>query len=317
MLRTRGDVHRTGLVGHGREAADRRPDPALRRARSFGILFAASLALFSCSQSDELGPIGRVTAMRAPAELADARDMGCVVVGERLGTGLGTLELLTGGFSSFFQPRSGGQIDVVLLAEAHPSGDQGKIDVRFLRGRQESRETFSVLRESYEENDPDARAKLEFRAVEADRDGWIEGDAPSFMGPLPVLDDFFLDVELATVRLNAKLFEDGDRLEIKPAILTGYLSENEVRRLITVVVGACNGPSPPSVCAAVLDLLGDGSEDSLLDAFRDLLGGFDARLLEGGAPSFCAPEEDGSCNAASICLELGIEPADVVGFAQP
>lgn len=260
------------------------------------------LVLAGCGADPGLGPTGRIVNLHAPLDLAEAREMGCVVLGDKLGSSLGNLELLSGGFEQYFLPGDGGRIRIVTVAEAHDIQEDGSFELRFHNGSQKTQTRFEV--------DGDGQS---FPGLIPDDEGWIEGRAPEFVFGLPVFEDLILQGRLESPQLTAVPRIEGEDLTMT-GTLTGYVSAAQLHALIDEVLQVC--ATEQKVICDVLSALGEmPTHEAVFENLHGLLGGFDARIVDGN-PDFCDPSAV-RCNAASVCFRMEVEPATVARAGEP
>ncbi len=260
-------------------------------------LIAATVA---CGAAEDEGPAprGRLTALSVPDDAAAARKAGCFVHGSNVGTGIANLILLAGGFQQFLESR-GGPIPVVLLAEVHGWGED-EVELAFLEGSQKSRDTFIVDEGAYE---ADGTPRIRYGGLSMEAGGWTEGRSPKFNLPVPLFEDLLLEADVLQTSLTAQLAVDDAGLTAD-ATLTGYLTEVQLRRVVTDTLTACATDEPPSVCQLLFSQYGMMPDpEEIYGVVLGLVRGLDARVTDGVA-SECTDD----CNAMSVCFSMTIEP---------
>jgi hypothetical protein len=267
------------------------------------------------------GPAARLTDLRGHNNPDVARRAGCLLFGERNGTGIGNLLALIGGVERYVQPDAEGRIQLIVLARADgwaegaPVTTVGEVALQFFAGSQDASGGLLVEPASLRDGTWPSGSTIEFERTQVDPLGWIDTPARPFRLPLPIFPGLLLELPISGARVGGRLAVDPPGFAVRNGILTGYVVDADLRQVVTQVRDACRTESPPGICA----LIGGQIERPVEELYALILGfvgGLDARWVA-GVPSAC--EADGppetACNAVSLCLSMTLDGAEIIGVA--
>jgi hypothetical protein len=270
---------------------------------------------------NEYGPSARLTDLRGHNNPDVARRAGCLLFGERNGTGIGNLLALVGGIERYVQPDADGRIQLLVLARAEgwaegvPVTTLGEVELQFFAGAQDASGALLVEPASLRDGTWPSGSTIEFERTRVDGLGWIDTPARPFRLPLPIFPGLLLELPISGARVGGRLAVDLPGFAVRNGILTGYVVDADLRQVVIQVRDACLAESPPGICA----LIGGQIErpvDELYALILGFVGGLDAWWVA-GVPSAC--EADGppetACNAVSLCLAMTLDGAEIVGIA--
>lgn len=296
------------------EDTSAQPDTAIVEAPDFGQV--EPMGAFG-----EFGPIGRMTRLDVPDTPRAAQRLGCLVYGDKMGSPLGNLVVLAGGVDQFLRPDAEGFIQVILYvaasgwAEGQSADDLESIDLAMLRGSQTEDREFTILPESYIDDDPSEQPRTHFPDTELQAGGWFTTPVSSFPFTFPVLQDYFLTVRVEVATMRGRAVPSPPGLGIESGVITGYVTRDSIASAAGTIRDDCYGDGPrPAVC----NLIGgqiqpDQTDDEILEFLMPLTGDFDV-LLEDGVPRECDASEE-ACNAFGLCIAFAAEGVDIAGLA--
>jgi hypothetical protein len=261
---------------------------------------------------NNLGAAARVVAQEMPANVQEARALGCRVASREEGSILyGAFHFANRSLSSYVTPDADGNIEMILLARMPdwPAGervrDLGTASLGLEEGaRGGSPDHFTVLR------GPTA-ADFEPFAVAAD--GTFETDPDFVSVRLPLLYGGQTIFTMQNATLRGRLVVDGPGFGVQQAFLEGYYTRDGVAESIRYMDAICSGSTPENWCGdfrlivprgACTPFTDPGACDFVVDALSLVVGGFDALVGPGVAPQSCSGN---SCNAVGVCLALELE----------
>ncbi len=256
---------------------------------------------------NELGPVSRTVSLEIPADRAAAQAAGCTVIGANGGATLYSWLSQAGepNLNAFVTPNENGNSQVVLLTRAlgWPTYDEvtdlDTLDLWALSATRDQRRTL-VLPASYEvPEDPDSRAKIEFRDVQVNEDGTFRTAPGTFELPFPISEGLVLTIRLDGAVLSGRLELDGPSFAIRDGQVNGYWTEAAIVDWIETMLVACELPEAPAdICNGLQRSVGPRDPpEAALPTLKFFLGGFDVDWVN-GAPQPCF----GDCNSISACF---------------
>jgi hypothetical protein len=269
-----------------------------------------------------------VNYINIPANEAEARTVGCDLIGAKNGTALGGLVSLAGGtgLAEYVLPDDQGNIQLLLLgrlagAEAGEAfGATGPIDFQLFTGDQDGAGGFTIDPVSFVSGTMDPL--IHFPNTMIDAAGVITTEPSQFSLSLPLVDGLPLNITLNATNLPGfvGLGTGGVGFQMSDGTIQGYLTKAAIIDLIIGIQTVCGSASPPSLCDTVGGLIGaPGSctQDACpaLALIQGLIGNFEAKVGADGAPSACDPGTPDDCNAIGVCLQAEMEGVTIGGVS--
>lgn len=259
-------------------------------------------------------PATRLVSLDVPEGPLAARNAGCAVLGGYVGSGLGSLAILSGGLDQHFKPNSRGEVSMVLAAEAKSFSPDSPFDMNFLMGSQTQSQEFSRQAPAESLIDP-AEIDARFSDIVLDEDGWFDAVTAKLVLPIPILEDFMVAVGINAATLSGQLDvqESGMAFE---GLLMGYLPNTEVMRLTIALIDACGWEDTPIICDITAgQITATTPPEDAYDIIVGFMGHYDVRI-ENGIPVECdldaAEDAEDGCNALGVCLEVGMEAVELL-----
>ena len=269
------------------------------------------------AEQNAWGPTGRIVRLEMPSGPAEARSEGCLVYGDKVGTGLNSLLTLAGGLDQFLVPNADGLIDVLLYARAvgwepgERAEDLDTIDLEMYFGHPDPSEGWFIAPRSFVDGDPALGPRIRY-PDSAVQDGWLSSSPGPFAVDLSIL-GLAVHLYLESALLSGRLYADGPGIGMRRGVLTGYITQPGALDLIHGIQDSCTGPERADICGAVENFIGLGQPDEDLVALAGtFIGGYDSRM-DDGVPSDCGAALDIECNAVSVCLLMDIDGVEVAG----
>jgi predicted small lipoprotein YifL len=292
------------------------------REDSLGLISEPDAPPVVLAEQGPWGPAARVVDMDIPQYVNQAQYAGCLVFGDFVGTGLGSLILLVGGLDQFFRPNADGEIAFIMLWQAVgweadlPSDGLGEIDLRVYDGAEGEDETWGVLPSSFVDNDPEQPVISGFSNTVVGHRGWLESPPSEFVFQVPIFQDFFVGVTIELATFRARIFADGPGFGFENGTITGYVTRSAMVHVAEVVRDACFSEEPPPVCDVISgQIQEDDDPEELIDLFLGFTAGLDVKI-EDGVPASCDDDdEDAGCNALGICILVEAEGVTIGGMA--
>ena len=269
------------------------------------------------TEQNAWGPAGRVVRMEMPSGPAEARSEGCLVYGEKVGTGLNSLLVLAGGLDQFTAPNADGLIEVLLYARAagwepgQRPEDLDHVDLEIYFGHPDPSDGWLIAPGSFLEENPELGPVVSYRDS-AVQDGWLSSTSGLFSVKFGLL-GLSIHLKLESARLAGRMYADGPGMGLRRGVLTGYITQPGALDLLHGIQDSCTGEGRADICGAVENFIGLGQPDEdLIELAGNFIGGYDARMDEGG-PSDCGGDVE--CNAVSVCILMDVDGIEIAGVA--
>ena len=273
------------------------------------------------AEQNGFGPAGRMVTMIVPEAPDQARRDGCIIYGEKVGTGLSSLLQLAGGLDNFLVPGGDGQIPLLMMVQmigwesGQGSGSLDALDLVFFQGTVGEEGEFLI---APVEGDPEREAGTVFSGALVD-EGWVETDQQDLGLTVPFL-DIPISLNLVATKVTGRVYSDGPGAGMRKGVLTGYMDVAGAIELVSDIQAGCASENPPAICPAINNVIPlDRPAEESLDAIVTFAGGFDTRM-ESGFPYPCDPSVDdieGGCNAIGLCILVEMDGIVISGVAEP